>query len=643
MNRSRGKIAFAAGIIISLAWISKWIGLPDIWYTSGMIVAAVIAGHSIVLKAWQMLKYRRLGIEALVTIAVTGAILIGEVWEAAAVTFLFNFGAYLEARSLEKTRSSIYSLLELSPTEASVIRDGVEVRVSPDEVSEGETVVVRPGEKIPVDGRVIHGKASVNQAAITGESIPVTKKMGDTVFTGSILEIGYVEIYAEKTGEDTTFARILELVEEAQESKASSQKFIERFAYYYTPGIMILTIIVYALTRDLELALTLLVIACPGAMVISTPVSIVAGIGNGARKGILFKGGESLEKAARLDAVLFDKTGTLTIGYPEVVNIHAFGMDEDQLLKLAAMVEVPSEHHLAKAIIRKAQHLFTDSPLSPAGFKVVAGKGVQAEVEGQTIYIGNRKWMADHKLILNDETESILCNEENQARTAVIIADVNQVLGIISISDPIRGEAYELIRDLKNSGVRKMVMLTGDNERTAAAVSAQLGIDEYAADLLPQDKVAVLRKLQETYTVAMVGDGINDAPALAQADVGIAMGGSGTDVAMETADVVLMSNELNRLPYMLHLSRATMRNMKQNLIFSVTVVVMLLIGVLAKTVFMASGMLLHELSVILVILNAIRLTKYKGRYSIDRKTVAMRERGEGMEWRTPTTSLTKSE
>ena len=606
------QIVLISGFLIIISFFLKYLGINAFISDGLMIVAAVVSGYGIAKNAIAALKYKVLGIELLVTVAVIGAIFIKEYWEAAAVTFLFIFGSYLEARTLEKTRSSLKSLIDLAPSTASVIRNDIELKVSPEDVIKGEKVLVRPGEKIPVDGIIIKGKASVNQSAITGESIPVDKYINDSVFSGTVIETGYLELIAEKVGDDTTFARILEMVEEAQESKAPTQKFVEHFAKYYTPGIMFLSIIVYIITRDIELTLTLLVISCPGAMVISAPVSIVAGIGNAAKRGILIKGGEHLEHAGKVDVVAFDKTGTLTVGKPMVTNILSFDISEDELLHLAAQVEVTSEHHLAKAIVKEAESKLSINIKQSDEFEVLSGLGVKGIVDGRNIIVGTRRFMMIENISISDEVENYLQQEENNGQTAVIIADNQTILGIISIADKIRDDAYNLVENLKKAGVKKVVMLTGDNKRTASSVAKKLGIDEFYSELLPLDKVAKIKELKSNYIVAMIGDGINDAPALAVADIGIAMGASGTDVAMETADIVLMLDSLEKLPYAFGLSRATMRNMKQNIYFAVAVVFILLIGVLTKNVFMASGMLVHEISVLLVIINAIRLMNYKG-------------------------------
>lgn len=609
-RKNKGRMVAVSGLFIVLSFVLKALGMPADVTDGLMITAALTAGYPIMKNAIQALRYRILGIEALVSIAVIGALLIQEYWEAAAVTLLFILGSYLEARTMERTRSSLQSLLDLAPAMASVIREGQEIKVSPDEVKKGEIVLVRPGENIPVDGIVFKGTASVNQAAITGESVPVSRRKEDSVFSGTVIENGYLEITAEKVGEDTTFSRILNMVEEAQESKANTQKYIEQFARFYTPGIFVLAIMVYMFTRDLELTLTLLVISCPGAMVISAPVSIVAGIGNGAKHGILFKGGETLEKAGKVEVVAFDKTGTLTAGKPQVTQVLAFRLSEKELLHRVARAEYSSEHHLARAIVAEAKARLGEEIKPAEQFEALPGRGVKATVDGSVIYIGNRKLMADYGISYKQELTDYVVREENKAQSVVYVASPERVLGLISIADVLREDAYELVRSLKKSGVKQVVMLTGDNERTAAAVSLELGLDHYYAELLPGDKVNKLKELQQKYIVAMVGDGVNDAPALAVADVGIAMGGSGTDVAIETADMVLMSDRLGKLSYAFGLSQATMRNMKQNIYFAVFIVATLLLGVLTRNVFMASGMLVHELSVLIVIVNAIRLTHY---------------------------------
>ena len=616
MRISKGQRVVFSGILIIISFILKRTDL-NIWYGNiFMISAAIVAGLPIMKNALVALRYKILGIDALVSLAVIGAMFLQEYWEAAAVTFLFMLGDYLESKTLEKTRSSIKSLLDLAPDIARVIRNGVEVEISPAEVVEGDIVVVKPGEKIAVDGTIIEGNAYINQAAITGESIPVDKTEEETVFSGTIIESGYLKIKADRVGDDTTFARILEMVEEAQDKKARTQKFLEVFSRYYTPAIMILAALLFLFTKDLVLSLTLLVIACPGALVISTPVSIVAGIGNGAKHGVLVKGGEIMEKLGKIKVLAFDKTGTLTEGKPKVTNVKAFNIDEEELLKITAIGESYSEHPLARAIIEAYEERYGELRESPEEAEIITGQGLKVKIEGKKYLIGNRKLLTENSVNIREEEENYVKSEEAHGQTVVIVSDMEKVLGTISIADTVREDAKELIMNLKKQGIEKVVMLTGDNKRAASAISEELGIDEYYAELLPEEKVQALEKLQEKFgATAMVGDGVNDAPALASADLGIAIGGAGTDVAMETADVVLMSDEIKRLSYAIGLSRATVRNMKQNIYFAIIVAAALLAGVLGKVVFLSSGMLIHEISVLLVIVNAVRLLGYgeKGR------------------------------
>lgn len=612
---SKNQRLIISGILVTLSLILRFTIGHELITNIVMIATAIVAGTPILLNAIAAARYKIIGIDALVSIAVVGAMLIGEYWEAAAVTFLFMFGDYLESRTIEKTRSSIKSLLDLAPDITRVIRDGVELEIGPEDVVQGDQVVVKPGEKISVDGTVIEGSAYINQAAITGESIPVSRSIDETVFSGTIIESGYLIIRADKVGEDTTFSRILQMVEEAQDKKAKTQKFLEKFSKYYTPGIIFLSIMFYFVTKNIRLALTLLVIACPGALVISTPVSIVAGIGNGAKHGVLVKGGEIMEKLGTMKVLAFDKTGTLTIGKPVVTQVKSYNIDEKELLRIAAIGESFSEHPLGKAIINRAEEELGPIKSKPENAEIITGQGLKVVIEGKTYLIGNRRLFNENNVDIND-IEDYLNLEEEKGQTAVIVGSLEEILGIISIADIVRNDAKELIANLKSLGIKKIVMLTGDNKRAAKAISEELGIDEYYGELLPEGKVAALKELQEKYgIIGMVGDGVNDAPALASADLGIAIGGAGTDVAMETADVVLMSAEIKRLSHAIGLSRATVRNMKQNIYFALIVAGLLLAGVIVQTVNLSFGMLIHELSVILVVINAVRLLGYgdKGR------------------------------
>lgn len=612
---SKKQIVWAAGILALAALVLNKIIFRDMegYATVSiiiMIVGTVLAGYNIFKTAIVSLRYGVVGIDLLVSIAAIGALIIGEYWEAQAVTFLFTFGDYLESLTLEKTRNSIRSLMDLAPDIARVRRNGEEVEISPDDVVFGDHVVIRPGEKIPVDGAVVEGSAYVNQAAITGESMPISRDPGEEVFSGTILESGYLVVQAERVGEDTTFARILHMVEEAQDKKASSQKFLEKFAAWYTPAIILLSIVVGLISKDIRLALTLLVVSCPGALVISTPISYVAAIGNGAKNGVLVKGGEIMEKLGRVKAIAFDKTGTLTEGKPGVSRVKAYDMDEDELLRIAAIGESFSEHPLGAAIIRKAEEKMGKINETPEDARMLIGHGLAFVYEGTEYFIGNRKLLDDQNIDYSAH-EAYLNDEEALGQTAVIVASEEKVHGIISIADTIRQEAKGLVADLHAQGVKNIVMLTGDNRRAAQAVADAVGLDGQYSELLPEDKVSALSEISQEYgETAMVGDGINDAPALASADLGIAIGAAGTDVAMETADVVLMSDDIGQLSYAMGLSRATANNVKQNVIFAIVVVVVLLAGVLVQTVNMSLGMLVHEGSVLLVILNAMRLLNY---------------------------------
>ena len=407
-------IMYAAGILILAAlttYLFNW-GLQLL--DTLLIIASVVAGIPTFIKAWKASRLKMFSIELLVTIAVIGALIIGEYVESAAVTFLFLFGAFLEGRSLQKARSSLKSLMEMAPLEATVMREGIRSVIMAEEVVADDLVIIQTGEKIPIDGRVLSGNASVNEAAITGESVPASKGMDDQVFSGSILDSGYLEVRAEHVGEDTTFSKIIELVEEAQEGKAKTQRFLEKFATIYTPGIMVLSVLVWLITRDIHLALTFLVIACPGALVISAPVSIVAGIGNGARNGILIKGGEVMENLAKINAMVFDKTGTLTKGKPEVTAIKGFGIEENELLLMAAEAEIISEHHLGRAIVREAEKIGLKLLNKPSDVTVLKGRGIEVNLNGKSLYIGNRKGLLQNEIPIELEVESYATIQEKK-------------------------------------------------------------------------------------------------------------------------------------------------------------------------------------------------------------------------------------
>ncbi|MFA5657617.1 MAG: cation-translocating P-type ATPase, partial [Dysgonamonadaceae bacterium] len=544
------KIMYSAALLLMGALITYLFNWNETVLNTLLIVATLVAGYPTFIKAWKASLMKLFSIELLVTIAVIGALIIGEYVESAAVTFLFLFGAFLEGRSLEKSRSSLKSLMEMAPLEANVLRDGIRSVIKAEDVVKNDLVIIQTGEKIPIDGRIISGRGSVNESTITGESVPVSKDENDQVFSGSILEGGYLEVIAEKVGEDTTFSKIIELVEEAQEGKAKTQRFLEKFAAIYTPGIMALSLLVWIVTQDVHLALTFLVIACPGALVISAPVSIVAGIGNGARNGILIKGGEVMENLSKLNAVVFDKTGTLTQGKPAVTAIKSFGISENKLLTMAAEAELISEHHLGKAIVKEAERNGLELVNKPTDVNVLKGRGIKVNLNGDSLYLGNRKGLFENNIDIDAKVNSYAVKQEESGNTAVFVANRNSVLGIISIADKVRSKAANTIHELKSAGIKHTVMLTGDNEHTANIVGKKIGIQKVFANLLPEDKVNKVKAcMGKGIKLAMVGDGVNDAPAIATADVGIAMGVAGTDVAMETADVVLMADNLDKLVY----------------------------------------------------------------------------------------------
>ena len=606
-----------SAILASLV-LSRVLDLPG-WGDLLMILAAVVAGTPVVLKAWRALTARVVGIDLLVSIAAIGAVIIGNYWEAAAVTFLFAVGHALEAATLNKTRSALAELVAVAPDVAVVLRDGEQVEVPAAQVGTGETVLVKNGTKVPVDGTVSGGTGALDEASITGESIPVEKSAGDQVFAGTIATGGFLQVTATGVGADTTLARIIHRVEEAQDAKARTQAFMDRFSSWYTPAIIVLALGVGLLTQDVVLALTLLVIGCPGALVISIPVSIVAGIGRGAKDGILIKGGEFLETSAKIDAVALDKTGTLTEGRPRLTDVVALGdLGRDEVLRLAARAEAGSEHPLARPILEAAAAEGLQVPGLPEHTEPVPGKGIVATLDGSRVAVGNLALVAGEQDAAaadgsgGDLSRAAQVVEELAAagRTPMVVSRDGRILGVVAVADRVRDDAPEMVRRLHAAGVKKVVMLTGDIEPVAQAVGAAVGVDEVRAGLLPEDKLEAVEDLRrQGYVVAMVGDGVNDAPALATADIGVAMGAAGTGVAIETADIALMKDNLLKLPEAVSLARRTVNNMRQNIAVALLTVAALLAGVLFGGVTMAIGMLVHEISVLVVIVNAMRLLR----------------------------------
>ena len=599
----------APGSGAAAGWAAAWWTDPR---AIGMLAATAVTLPAIAWRAMRDLAIRHIGIELLVTIAVIGAIVIGEWWEAAAVTWLFTLGAALEASTLSRTRSALRELIDLAPPTATVLRDGVQVEVDPFDVAVGEWVLVKPGGRVPVDGIVVAGAAAVDEASITGESMPAEKSVGDRAFAGTIVAGGTLTVRTTGSGADTTLAAIIHRVEEAQEDKAPAQRFIERFSKWYTPAVVLLAAGAYLVTRDLELSLTLLVIGCPGALVISIPVSIVVGIGRSARRGVLIKGGEHLETTSRVTAIAFDKTGTLTRGEPQLTAVVALdaAVTRDGVLALAAAAEASSEHPLARPVLAAARERGLTVPAQSTDFVQHAGSGVSATVDGAAVVVGTARLLQAQRIPVTSDARDTAHRLTETGRTAVYVARAGQILGVLGIADRVREDAADTVARLRDLGVRRIVMLTGDDPRVAAAVAAEVGITEVHAGLLPEDKLTVIRRLQtDGEVVAMVGDGVNDAPALAAADVGVAMGAAGADVAVATAEVAILSDRIGRVADAITMARRTVTNLRQNVTIALVTVAALLAGVFASAVHMAGGMLIHEVSVLVVILNAARLLR----------------------------------
>ncbi|MBD8061912.1 heavy metal translocating P-type ATPase [Oceanitalea stevensii] len=577
-----------------------------------MTAAAVVAGLPILVKAVRALRHRTIAIDLLVSVAATGALVIGEVWEAAAVTFLFSVGHALEARTMTRTRAALAELVAVAPDVAVVLRDGVQVEVPSVQVATGETVLVKNGAKVPVDGVVTGGAAALVEASITGESVPVEKTEGDRVFAGTVSSGGFLTVRATGVGADTTLARIIHRVEEAQDAKARAQTFLERFSAWYTPAIIVLALVAALVSGDVVLALTLLVIGCPGALVISIPVAIVAGIGRGARDGILIKGGEHLEASARIDTVALDKTGTLTEGRPHLTDVVvlAAGLDRADVLTWAARAEAGSEHPLARPVIEAAVAEGLPVGGLPEHTDPVPGKGVVATLDGRRVAVGNLPLLLAEGISDDGGAAAEVDRLAGLGRTPMVVALDGEVVGVVAVADRVRRDAREMVTRLHDAGVTRVVMLTGDNRRVAEAVAAEVGVVDVRAQLLPEDKLAAIEELQAGgHVVAMIGDGVNDAPALATAEIGIAMGAAGTGVAVETADIALMNDDLLRVPQAIGLARRTVSVMRQNIGVALATVGLLLAGVLTGGVTMAVGMLVHQASVLAVILNAARLLR----------------------------------
>ena len=615
-------ITAIAGVSILISFLLQ-VGGTAFWvHTSVALAAAAVGGIPILFSAARGLLKRQVNVDELVAIAVVASVIYREYLSAAFVAFMMLFGKLLEDFTAERARTALADLGRLTPSTACVRRNGQECLVALYDVVPGDIVVAKSGERIAVDGEVISGQASVNQAPITGESMPVAKAKGSEVYAGTLNELGALEIRTVKVGDSTTLGRVIRLVVEAEENRAPIVRIADRYARYFTPAILIVAVVVFAITRQVNNALAVLIVACPCALVMATPIAIIAGVANGARRGILIKGGARLEAAGRVTAVALDKTGTITLGEPRVMNIISLdGSSEREVVLAAAVAERLSEHPLGKAITVKAKELNLIVPDADE-FHVVPGQGVVAIIQGKQIIVGTVQLLRDNRIDLLATALVTIDRLGEEGLTPLLVTSSGKVIGAIGVADTVREEMSQAIRSLRDAGVKKVVMLTGDSPEVARRVAADVGIDEWHARLLPEHKVDMVKKLQqEGYKVAMLGDGINDAPALAQSNVGVAMGVTGTDVAMETADIVLMTDDVARAAEAINLSRYTLRVIRLNLGFALF---FNLIGVAAA----ASGALspigaalFHNFGSVAVVVNSARLVGAKNLSHIEGRRV----------------------
>jgi Cd2+/Zn2+-exporting ATPase len=619
------KRTFFSGLLIlaSLIWELVW---PEtqhgtLWeghlgVSDGLLVAAsLVGGYNFFPYAVRAVRRLSLDMDFLMTAAILGACAIGEYTEAAAIAFLFSCAELLEAYAVDRARNSLNELMELAPETATVRRAGHEIKLTAAEVVVGDTVLIRPGERVPMDGKVATGDSTIDQSTITGESMPAAKRVGDEVFAGTINHEGYLEVEASHLASQSVLSRIIKMVEEAEERRAPIEQFVRRFARFYTPAVTLLAlgvVLVPPLLMDASFnewfvrGLTLLVIACPCALVISTPVAVVSGITSAARNGVLIKGGNHLEALGSVRAVAFDKTGTLTYGRPEVTDIVRFnGYTEDEILSVAAALEQRSGHPIAGAIRRRAEGLEVPEVEQ---FESLTGQGVRARIGGKVYKVGKPG-------LFENGAQPNIGEIQRSGQTAVLVGTESELLGAVTVADTVRDNAAAAVAALREQGIEKVVMLTGDSEETAQTIARRLGVDEWRAELLPEDKVAAVEELKQQYgQIAMIGDGVNDAPALATSTVGIAMGAAGSDTALETADVALMSDDLSKLPYLFELSRASRRVIRQNVWASILLKITLAVGVFPGLVTLIVAVLVGDMGTSLGVTgNALRLARIKPR------------------------------
>ncbi|MGY3756629.1 heavy metal translocating P-type ATPase [Helcococcus kunzii] len=564
------------------------------------------------LSAIGALKVKVISIDVLVTIAVIGAFFIKNFEESAIVIFLYLFGSYLEQRTLRHTRSAIKELLDMSPNFSLKVNVNGEIEeVTIEDIQINDLILAKTGSKIPVDGKIIAGEGYINESSITGESIPIKKSENSQVFAGTIVENGTFKIRTEKIGEDTIFGKIIELVEESQDLKSETERFIDSFAKYYTPIVLILSFVVLLMTNNIELSITILVLGCPGALVIGVPVSNVAGIGNGAQNGVLFKGSEVIKDFSKVNTVIFDKTGTLTIGKPQISEIKFYANNKEEIINLLVSVEKESDHPLAKAIVQEFEN---NMSYKTSDTNVVKGGGIISTVDGKQVVVGNIYLMQKENIEINEEQKLIIEKYLSQGNSTVITAIDKKIVSIMGIKDKIRPNVKEVIQKIKNLGVNNLIILSGDNQKIVDLVSKELGMTLAYGELLPEDKSKYVEKMiKKDNIVAFVGDGINDSPSLSIAQVGIAMG-NGTDVAIESSDIVMINSDISKLPYALGLSKSISRNMIQNIFIALGTVFILLLGLIFSNIInMSIGMFIHEISILAVIINGMRLLNYKNK------------------------------
>ncbi|HHT9144417.1 MAG TPA: heavy metal translocating P-type ATPase [Candidatus Wunengus sp. YC61] len=605
------------GIFTLTAFVLEKVGwkgiITIILHSTGIIVGSYYPAKM----AFGALRTLTLNIRTLMVTGAIGAVTLGLWEEAATVVFIYLLGDILEIYTVSKSRGALRMLMELAPKEALVRRNGKETVLPVEEVEISNVIIIRPGEKKPLDGKVLKGYSSVDQSPITGESIPVEKKEGAEVFAGTFNQRGVLEVMVTKLSKDTTLAKIIHSVEEAQARKSSYQRFGEKFGKYYTPAMFALAFAV-AVVPPLLIGgfsywfyrgLVVLVVSCSCGIALSVPVAVIAAIGNAARHGVLIKGGIYLELAEKLKVIAFDKTGTITIGKPAVTDtIPMNNQREETILQLAASIESHSEHPLGETIVSYAKERGLNLQTVDT-FESLPGMGVKARIGTQEYCIGNKRLFSQFSIPI-DKALVQISELEKQGKTVVLLGSQKELLGIIAVADKVRREAKDVIQTLKQEGIKRVIMLTGDNEGTAESIAREVGVDEYYAKLLPEDKVAAVKKLKEKYSyIAMVGDGVNDAPAMAEANAGIAMGAAGTDIAIETSDIVLMSDDLTKIPYIITLSRRAVRNIRQNIIVSLLIIAFLVPAAVCGWIDLVPGLLINEIGGLIVIANGLRLLR----------------------------------